>query len=156
MCVQLPRNLNGAAPQPSSNEAFKTESSTATVGSTKSQPQSAAGEAPPVDNQSPHQQVGFSAWRRTLQIYAFALTFGFRYWRLSKAGTYRKMPGGMSPENVSAKKAELAKWLREGLIQLGPTFIKIGQQFSTRVDVLSKEFISELELLQDRVRFNRT
>lgn len=66
------------------------------------------------------------------------------------------MPGGMSPENVSAKKAELAKWLREGLIQLGPTFIKIGQQFSTRVDVLSKEFISELELLQDRVRFNRT
>lgn len=62
------------------------------------------------------------------------------------------MPGGMSPENVSAKKAELAKWLREGLIRLGPTFIKIGQQFSTRVDVLSKEFITELELLQDRVR----
>jgi len=89
---------------------------------------------------------------RTLQIYSFALTFAFRYWRLSKAGTYKKMEGGMTPENVSAKKVELAKWLREGLIRLGPTFIKIGQQFSTRVDVLSKEFIAELEMLQDRVR----
>ncbi|GFH31987.1 ABC1 domain-containing protein, partial [Haematococcus lacustris] len=27
-------------------------------------------------------------------------------------------------------------------------FIKIGQQFSTRVDVLSPEFIKELEVLQ--------
>ena len=39
-------------------------------------------------------------------------------------------------------------WLREGLVRLGPTFIKIGQQFSTRVDVLSPEFIQELEKLQ--------
>ncbi|KAJ9507487.1 hypothetical protein QJQ45_006489 [Haematococcus lacustris] len=30
-------------------------------------------------------------------------------------------------------------------------FIKIGQQFSTRVDVLSPEFIKELEVLQDNV-----
>ncbi len=45
----------------------------------------------------------------------------------------------------------LAIWLREGLIKLGPTFIKIGQQFSTRVDVLSPEFIRELEQLQDSV-----
>jgi len=46
---------------------------------------------------------------------------------------------------------ELAIWLREGLVRLGPTFIKIGQQFSTRVDVLSPEFIKELEKLQDNV-----
>jgi predicted unusual protein kinase regulating ubiquinone biosynthesis (AarF/ABC1/UbiB family) len=39
-------------------------------------------------------------------------------------------------------------WLREGLVRLGPTFIKIGQQFSTRVDVLSPEFVKELEKLQ--------
>ena len=32
-----------------------------------------------------------------------------------------------------------------------PTFIKIGQQFSTRVDVLAPEFVKELEKLQDRV-----
>jgi predicted unusual protein kinase regulating ubiquinone biosynthesis (AarF/ABC1/UbiB family) len=154
--MQLPRNLNGAAPQPSSG-AFKEEFSNDAANSTQQRQQAAepaVGEAP-MDTQSPYQQVGFSAWRRTLQIYAFALTFAFRYWRLGKPGTYRAMPGGMSPENVSAKKAELAKWLREGLIRLGPTFIKIGQQFSTRVDVLSKEFIAELELLQDKVCFHK-
>lgn len=49
---------------------------------------------------------------------------------------------------MSARKSELAVWVREGLVRLGPTFIKIGQQFSTRVDVLSPEFIKELEKLQ--------
>eukprot|EP00878_Enallax_costatus_P019345 GHUV01020408.1.p1 GENE.GHUV01020408.1~~GHUV01020408.1.p1 ORF type:complete len:557 (+),score=208.71 GHUV01020408.1:1417-3087(+) len=57
----------------------------------------------------------------------------------------------MTPEAVSARKKELAVWLREGLVKLGPTFIKIGQQFSTRVDVLSQEFVKELEKLQDNV-----
>ena len=58
---------------------------------------------------------------------------------------------GMTPERISQRKVKLAAWLREGLIKLGPTFIKIGQQFSTRVDVLSPEFIKELEQLQDSV-----
>lgn len=57
----------------------------------------------------------------------------------------------MTPERVSERKTGLAVWLREGLVKLGPTFIKIGQQFSTRVDVLSPEFIRELEQLQDSV-----
>ena len=57
----------------------------------------------------------------------------------------------MTPERVAQRKTSLAIWLREGLIKLGPTFIKIGQQFSTRVDVLSPEFIRELEQLQDSV-----
>ena len=55
---------------------------------------------------------------------------------------------GMTPERVRERKIGLAKWVREGLIKLGPTFIKIGQQFSTRVDVLSPEFVKELESLQ--------
>lgn len=55
---------------------------------------------------------------------------------------------GMSEGAVSGQRAALAAWLREGLVKLGPTFIKIGQQFSTRVDVLSPEFIKELEKLQ--------
>lgn len=54
----------------------------------------------------------------------------------------------MTPGRVKERKAGLAKWVREGLIRLGPTFIKIGQQFSTRVDVLSPEFVKELEKLQ--------
>ena len=55
---------------------------------------------------------------------------------------------GMTPPRISQRKASLAAWLREGLVRLGPTFIKIGQQFSTRVDVLSPEFVKELEKLQ--------
>jgi len=41
--------------------------------------------------------------------------------------------------------------LRIALETLGPTYIKIGQMLSTRVDVFSEEFIRELEKLQDRV-----
>lgn len=46
------------------------------------------------------------------------------------------------------KRKALAKWLKEGLLRLGPTFIKIGQQFSTRVDILAKEYVDELAELQ--------
>lgn len=46
------------------------------------------------------------------------------------------------------KRKVLAKWLKEGLLRLGPTFIKIGQQFSTRVDILAKEYVDELAELQ--------
>ncbi len=54
----------------------------------------------------------------------------------------------MTPDRVKERKGKLAVWVREGLVKLGPTFIKIGQQFSTRVDVLSPEFVKELEKLQ--------
>ena len=54
----------------------------------------------------------------------------------------------MTPGRIAERKAKLAVWVREGLVKLGPTFIKIGQQFSTRVDVLSPEFVKELEKLQ--------
>ena len=46
---------------------------------------------------------------------------------------------------------KLAAGLRDMLIQLGPTFIKIGQLLSTRVDVLPPETIQELARLQNEV-----
>jgi len=90
-------------------------------------------------------------WQRSAEIWSFAISFGFRYFLLNQKWTYKKAEGGMSKEAVSKRKRELAVWLREGLVKLGPTFIKIGQQFSTRVDVLSPEFVKELEKLQDNV-----
>jgi predicted unusual protein kinase regulating ubiquinone biosynthesis (AarF/ABC1/UbiB family) len=45
----------------------------------------------------------------------------------------------------------LAVWLRERILDLGPTFIKLGQLFSTRSDLFPVEFTEELSKLQDRV-----
>jgi ubiquinone biosynthesis protein len=41
--------------------------------------------------------------------------------------------------------------LREALIALGPTFVKLGQALSTRPDLLPPDFVAELSKLQDTV-----
>lgn len=44
------------------------------------------------------------------------------------------------------------KELKVALEELGPTFVKIGQILSTRPDIMPKEYIVELEKLQDSVK----
>ncbi len=44
-----------------------------------------------------------------------------------------------------------ASRIRQTLVELGPTFIKLGQFLSVRRDILSEELAEELVLLQDRV-----
>ena len=85
---------------------------------------------------------------RTLEIWSFVFQFVFKRLAINLKFTYK---GGFTEAKKLERTEKLATWLRLGLLRLGPTFIKIGQQFSTRVDVLSKPFINELEKLQDRV-----
>jgi predicted unusual protein kinase regulating ubiquinone biosynthesis (AarF/ABC1/UbiB family) len=44
------------------------------------------------------------------------------------------------------------EWLKHRLQDMGPTYVKIGQFVSTRVDVFDKNIVTSLKELQDRVR----
>jgi len=44
-----------------------------------------------------------------------------------------------------------ARRLRQVLVELGPTFVKLGQVLSVRPDILPAEVLTEFETLQDRV-----
>lgn len=55
------------------------------------------------------------------------------------------------PIRYSQLLSNLARDAKWKLLQLGPTFIKMGQLLSTRIDVLPKEFVVELSSLQDQV-----
>uniref|UniRef100_A0A7S0WUM2 ABC1 atypical kinase-like domain-containing protein n=1 Tax=Pyramimonas obovata TaxID=1411642 RepID=A0A7S0WUM2_9CHLO len=96
-----------------------------------------------------------NAFQRTLEIWGFVVKFLFKRWKVDQKWAYKKEERGEDGLPTKAAKsaslATLATWLRENLLRLGPTFIKVGQQFSTRVDVLSPELIKELEKLQDNV-----
>src|SRR3982751_2397380 len=54
-------------------------------------------------------------------------------------------------ENREAAQEKQAVWLKEKLIELGPTFIKIGQSLGTRADLLPLPFVKELGTLVDQV-----
>ncbi|MEO6051515.1 MAG: AarF/ABC1/UbiB kinase family protein [Pyrinomonadaceae bacterium] len=53
--------------------------------------------------------------------------------------------------NKEANQEKQAVWLKEKLIELGPTFIKIGQSMGTRADLLPLPFVKELGSLVDSV-----
>src|SRR5210317_571192 len=55
-------------------------------------------------------------------------------------------------KNATVKdKSELGRWTKGELLELGPTFVKLGQIASTRGDLYPPEFTKELESLQDNV-----
>lgn len=52
---------------------------------------------------------------------------------------------------LEANKAQRAAQLRTTIERLGPTFVKVAQAISTRVDMLSESYMAEIAKLQDRV-----
>jgi predicted unusual protein kinase regulating ubiquinone biosynthesis (AarF/ABC1/UbiB family) len=59
--------------------------------------------------------------------------------------------GREGSKNKVARLAKQSVWLRQSLIGLGPTFIKIGQALGTRADLLPLSYVKELATLQDQV-----
>ena len=68
--------------------------------------------------------------------------------RLIRYLVFRGADGSASKQ---ARLKKQAAWMRESLIDLGPTFIKIGQALGTRADLLPLEYVKELATLQDQV-----
>jgi len=86
------------------------------------------------------QRVRVSAWDRQREVFGTAFVFlGMLWWDRLRGC------------NTPAQHTKRAKWLVRQLLELGPTFIKIGQFLSTRVDILPPEYLKELSELQDKV-----
>lgn len=90
----------------------------------------------------------YSSRRRFVDIWSFVLTLMFKLWRYNKSWSY---PGGITEEKQAARRKAQAIWIRNTLLDLGPTFIKVGQLFSTRADIFPSEYVDELAKLQDKV-----
>jgi predicted unusual protein kinase regulating ubiquinone biosynthesis (AarF/ABC1/UbiB family) len=90
----------------------------------------------------------YSRQRRFVDIWSFVLRLLWARWIYGKAWSYG---GTITPEAQATRRRQLAVWIRETLLDLGPTFIKVGQLFSTRADIFPVEFVEELSKLQDRV-----
>lgn len=85
--------------------------------------------------------------RRTVRIWFFLLRVLFKLIAMKGVENARDS----TEETRSLARRTLAKFLCKGCLKLGPTFIKVGQLMSTRIDLLSKEYIEELRSLQDSV-----
>ncbi|MHC0062559.1 ABC1 kinase family protein [Nostoc sp. UIC 10890] len=90
----------------------------------------------------------YSSRRRFVDIWSFVLTLLFKLWLYNKSWSY---PGGVSDAKQAARRKTQAVWIRNTLLDLGPTFIKVGQLFSTRADIFPGEYVEELAKLQDKV-----
>ena len=90
----------------------------------------------------------YTQTERLVDIWRFVLTLLFYSWLDQKNWSY----GGRPTESQRAqRRRQRAIWIRETLLNLGPTFIKVGQFFSTRADLFPSEYVEELSKLQDRV-----
>jgi predicted unusual protein kinase regulating ubiquinone biosynthesis (AarF/ABC1/UbiB family) len=85
----------------------------------------------------------FKAWA-TGQLYT-------AFDRFVRALRYLVFRGEEGSAKKQARLEQQAVWLRKSLIDLGPTFIKIGQALGTRADLLPLEYVKELAKLQDQV-----
>ncbi|XP_021724447.1 uncharacterized protein LOC110691799 [Chenopodium quinoa] len=90
----------------------------------------------------------YSSVQRSADVWSFVLSLRVRVLLENAKWAYI---GGFDEEKQKKRRKRTASWLRERVLQLGPTFIKIGQLSSTRSDLFPREYVDELAKLQDRV-----
>lgn len=88
---------------------------------------------------------------RLIDIWRFVLLVVFYNWLDAKHWSYGGSSRPPTDEQRAKRRRSRAIWMRETLLHLGPTFIKVGQFFSTRADLFPTEYVEELSKLQDRV-----
>lgn len=89
---------------------------------------------------SPPDGYLYSPFLRRFKIFGISIKLLFSLW-------WDKVTGN----NSARSRHRIAKWLVKNILELGPTFIKIGQSLSTRADLIPIEYIQEFGQLQDRV-----
>jgi len=102
--------------------------------------------------QTKHQKERLKrAYRLTrMAVYGEKL-YGIRLWFFQRfVSIVRRMVLGRETDREKNQEKQ-AVWLRNKLIELGPTFIKIGQSMGTRADLLPLPFVTELGTLVDQV-----
>ena len=100
-----------------------------------------AGSLPRPDQVIPSIKARIARTRRYTEISRIALRHGLIPFRLNTAQTVAG----------SNERTKQARALRGALEDAGGAFVKLGQVLSTRTDILPKEFLAELALLQQRV-----
>ncbi|KAM7503784.1 hypothetical protein LguiB_002688 [Lonicera macranthoides] len=90
----------------------------------------------------------YNSFQRSIDVWSFVLSLRVRVLLDEKKWAYL---GGFTEDKKINRSRKTASWLRERVLQLGPTFIKLGQLSSTRSDLFPREFVDELAKLQDRV-----
>lgn len=92
------------------------------------------------------QRANSSSLRRNAEVWKLALKCVFRVLKP------RKMRArGATEEEIQKAQTEAAEFIRDSLLKLGPSFVKLGQVVSTRTDVLPETYTDVLKTLTDEV-----
>lgn len=88
--------------------------------------------------------------KRSARLISVLSKYGFKDMLARMNGGNRQEEISENPDEIVSK-GTVYERIRLALEELGPTFVKLGQTFSNREDLLPPELIQELQKLQDKV-----